>query len=128
MAKKSEDRLAAAILNQIQGAGAKDMADYNKKMWDDNNFKKALDDMIKNKDERAAGSGWQYVQELRKRFIREGKDKQLEVLNNLNAVIMAGSKKTDKGERRTAGGIIIPPGGQFELENEEEEEKEEKKT
>lgn len=135
LTERPEDRLAAVILSQIEGAGAKDLGDYAKKEWDNPDFQKALDELIKTKEKRAAGSGRQYVQELRRRFIRESKDRQLEVLNSLGNVNIAESGSMPSDGKRTPDKIIIPPSAQFQLEKEEreareteEEEEEEKKT
>lgn len=100
LAMSEKDRLSSMILEQIKGAGAKDMADYAKGEWDPvknenfEDFKKAVDEMIRNKKEYSR----QYVSELRRRFVREGKDKQLEVLNKLGYTTTGKTTSSDEEE------------------------------
>ncbi|MBI2003795.1 MAG: hypothetical protein HYS78_02360 [Parcubacteria group bacterium] len=75
--------MADAVLKQIEGASAKDFGDYNKDEWDNPNFRTGLTKLMVEKKRQIPGSERKFKQELAKRFIREGKGKQLKVLNDI---------------------------------------------
>lgn len=87
--------MADAVLKQIEGASAKDFAEYDKSVWDDPNFHTGLTKLLIEKRRQIPGSERKFKQELAKRFIREGKGKQLRTLNEISPVNM---KEVSMGE------------------------------
>ena len=80
--------MADTVLKQIEGASAKDFAEYDKNAWDDRNFRAGLTKLLIEKRKQIPGSERKFKQELAKRFIREGKGKQLKALNEISPVSM----------------------------------------
>lgn len=120
-----------AIFEGIRGASVKDIADIYANAWRQENFKRALREVIKEKADLSPELAANFKKELERKLIREGKSDQLNTFHSITTGV-----ENQGSSDKTVGGIILTPGARFELEKEEreareaeeEEEEEEKKT
>ncbi len=122
--ERKAQSIADAMFANIRGASVKDLSEINSKIWQQENFQKALAMMIEEKTKLSPQAAASFKRSLERNLINGGKADQLRVFHSVATV----GGETGKGK------IILTPGARFELEKERreareaEEEEEEEKT